>query len=89
MDNIKTIKTILFHRFKVKLIKINNSKVDFNQHEDTISIQLNDYMKKNTLIDLFIEYEGISPQRFFVGERAVFLPASFAWLPFHRYFLRQ
>lgn len=78
----KEIDLSLYHGFKVKEIKVGKDKLKFSRESDFIKVELDKVYKKDSVIDLFISYEGYSSQYFYAGEQAVLLPSYFNYLPY-------
>jgi hypothetical protein len=65
----------LYHGFKVKKVKLNNKEIQFSQKGDYI------YLDSVGEGEILIKYAGQSSPLFFANNRAIFLPAYFAWIP--------
>lgn len=72
----------LYRNFKIKHIKWGDKALNFNQEGDNFQINLDKKYSKGQVISLDINYEGLSSQYFYAGEKAILLPGYFAWLPY-------
>ena len=81
-ENTNRINFTLYRDFRIKEISFDDQKLSYKQEGDNIMITLPEFKKKGDEICLEIEYEGLSSNYFFSGEKAVLLPTYFNWLPF-------
>ena len=72
----------LYRDFIVKNVSFDGRKLSYLQEGDNIMITLPELKKKGDEMCLRIQYEGLSSNYFFSGEKAVLLPSYFNWLPF-------
>jgi hypothetical protein len=61
---------------------VNKVKLDFSQIDDTFKVYFNETYPKNTSLILNIDYEGLTSQRYFAGEKAVYLTSNYGLLPY-------
>lgn len=72
----------LYHGFIIKNITANGKACSWKQNGDICTINLKETYSENSPIQLHMEYEGMSSQYFFAGQKATLLTNYFAFLPF-------
>ena len=72
----------LYKGYKIKSIKSNSTNLEYEQEEHQVYIKLDKMLTKGESVVLYIDYEGISPQIYYSGDKAVLLPANFPWIPY-------
>lgn len=71
----------LYHQLKVRSVMVDNTKLEFTQENDYLSIKLKESLHSKQKIKLDIDYNGESSPFYMVNSQAVYLPANFNWLP--------
>lgn len=71
----------LYHDLKLLSVSLKQEKLAFTQSGDAIEIQLGRISKKGDTLSLNFHYKGLTSPYFFAGEKAVYLPGYYNWLP--------
>ncbi|MEN8904784.1 MAG: hypothetical protein ABF289_02375, partial [Clostridiales bacterium] len=82
LKNTNNITFTLYRKLKVKEIILNNKKIKFNQNDDNFKIYFPEKYYKNKTLTIKINYEGLTSQKYFSGDKASYLTSKYAWLPY-------
>lgn len=76
-----TLTMSLYHDLDLLSLTLNGRKLAYDQQGDFIEIQLGEQRKKGETLALAFHYKGLTSPYFFAGEKAVYLPGYYDWLP--------
>jgi hypothetical protein len=72
----------LYRKLKIKNITLNNKPLNFYQKDDNFKVYFKEKYPQNKNLKLNINYKGLTSQRYFAGEKAIYLTANYGWLPY-------
>lgn len=71
----------LYHDLRVNSMQIDGNVVPFAQEGDRIEVSLPELRKAGEEFELEFSYRGKTPNDYFAGKSAVYLPGYFTWIP--------
>ncbi|PID82529.1 MAG: hypothetical protein CSB16_00795 [Clostridiales bacterium] len=72
----------LYHGLKVNFVKLDGKELDFSEDFYVRKVILDKKYSSGDKITLDLDYSGLTAQYFYAGDKAVFLPNYFNYLPY-------
>lgn len=77
-----TLTMSLYHDLELLSITLNGSQLIYTQSGDFIEVQLGELRKSGETLTLAFHYKGLTSPYYYAGEKAVYLPGYYNWLPY-------
>ena len=82
VEKTDTVHFTLYHDFKVNSIKMDTQALTFEQKDDVVTVSFGKALEKGEAFSLELSYDGLVSPYYFAGEKGVYLPAEYNWLPY-------
>lgn len=78
---VKKLEMTMYRDLIITSIESEGKVLSFDQTGDLVTINLSEVLGKDDTIEIRLQYEGKTSPFFYANERAVMLPAYYAWIP--------